>query len=113
MLNMILLDQAAAGGTSSGMSSIIMIVALIAIFYFFMIRPQSKKQKEMTKFRNELKKGSPVITAGGIHGRVRDIDEKTLVVEIAQGVKITVDKTMVYPSSEDAVASGTDVKQQA
>ena len=67
VLNYILLD-AAAPASSGGMGSIIMIVALIAIFYFFMIRPQSKKQKEMKKFREGLKSGDKVITAGGIHG---------------------------------------------
>ena len=69
MLNYILLQTQQQGG--SGMGSILMIVALIAIFYFFMIRPQSKKQKEMKKFRENMKSGDKVITAGGIHGRVR------------------------------------------
>ena len=76
VLNYILLDAAAAPASSGGMGSIIMIVALIAIFYFFMIRPQSKKQKEMKKFREGLKSGDKVITAGGIHGRIREIRQK-------------------------------------
>ena len=60
MLNSILLQAAGSAGAqggASGWSSIIMIVALIAIFYFFMIRPQSKKQKEIKKFRDAMKKG--------------------------------------------------------
>ena len=75
VLNYILLDAAAPASASGGMGSIIMIVALIAIFYFFMIRPQSKKQKEMKKFREGLKSGDKVITAGGIHGRIREIKQ--------------------------------------
>ena len=108
MLNYILL-QTQQGG--SGMS-ILMIVALIAIFCFFMIRPQSKKQKEMKKFRENMKSGDKVITAGGIHGRVREIKKNgTAVLEIAEGVKITIDTTMIYPTMQDAVQTGSDVKK--
>ena len=108
MLNYILL-QTQQGG--SGIS-ILMIVALIAIFYFFMIRPQSKKQKEMKKFRENMKSGDKVITAGGIHGRVREIKKNgTAVLEIAEGVKITIDTTMIYPTMQDAVQTGSDVKK--
>lgn len=112
MLNYIMLDAAAAPAQSGGMGSIIMIVALIAIFYFFMIRPQSKKQKEMKKFREGLKSGDKVITAGGIHGRIREIKANgTVVLEIADAVKITIDGTMIYPTMQDAVQTGSDVKK--
>ena len=87
-------------------------IAGIAIFYFFMIRPQSKKQKEMKKFRENMKSGDKVITAGGIHGRVREIKKNgTAVLEIAEGVKITIDTTMIYPTMQDAVQTGSDVKK--
>lgn len=111
MLDLILLQsQATSGAANNGMSSIIMIVALIAIFYFFMIRPQSKKQKEMRKFRDAMSKGDSVTTAGGIHGKIREVKESTIILEIADGVKITIDKSMVYPSAQDVVESGVDVK---
>lgn len=111
MLNYILLQAQQQGG-SGGMGSILMFVALIAIFYFFMIRPQSKKQKEMKKFRENMKSGDKVITAGGIHGRVREIKKNgTAVLEIAEGVKITIDTTMIYPTMQDAVQTGSDVKK--
>ena len=110
MLNYILLQPQQQGG--SGMGSILMIVALIAIFYFFMIRPQSKKQKEMKKFRENMKSGDKVITAGGIHGRVREIKKNgTAVLEIAEGVKITIDTIMVDPTMQDVVQTGSDVKK--
>ena len=109
MLNYILLQTQPQGGSGMG---ILMIVALIAIFYFFMIRPQSKKQKEMKKFRENMKSGDKVITAGGIHGRVREIKKNgTAVLEIAEGVKITIDTTMIYPTMQDAVQTGSDVKK--
>ncbi len=102
ILNYILLQDAAAQG--GGLSSIIMIVTLIAIFYFFMIRPQSKKQKEMRKFREAMKEGDRVTTAGGIHGKVRKVNAEkgTILLEIADNVKITIDQAMVYPSAEAA-----------
>ncbi len=116
MLNSILLQAAGSAGAqggASGWSSIIMIVALIAIFYFFMIRPQSKKQKEIKKFRDAMKKGDKVTTAGGIHGKIRDIKENVIILQIDDNVKITIDKSMVYPSASDAVESGADIKNNA
>lgn len=92
------------------MMSIFMIVALIAIFYFFMIRPQSKKQKEIKQFREALKKGDKVITAGGIHGKIKEIKENVIVLQVDDNVKLTIDKAMVYPSAGDAIESGGDVK---
>ncbi len=82
--------------------NIIMIVALIAIFYFFMIRPQQKKQKEIQKAREALKAGDKVITAGGIYGRIREIGDIYMMIEVANGVTIRVDKSSVFASAQDA-----------
>lgn len=79
-----------------------MIVALIAIFYLFMIRPQQKKQNEIKKFREGLKAGDSIVTAGGIYGKIRSVNDTTFVVEIAKDVKITIDKGSVYPSAAQA-----------
>ncbi len=100
MTNFILLQAQGDGG----LSSIIMIVALIAIFYFFMIRPQQKRQKEIRKFREGIKVGDKVITAGGIYGKVRNINDTTFELEIDEkaGIKIKIDKGSVYPSVADA-----------
>ena len=93
-----------APGAMGGMGNIIMIVALIAIFYFFIIRPQSKKQKEIRKFRDSLKKGDRVVTAGGIYGKIREIEEEknTINLEIEENVKIRIDKGSIYQSVQDA-----------
>ncbi len=99
LTNTILLQEAAPQG---GMSGIIMIVVLIAIFYFFMIRPQQKRQKEIRKFREGLGKGDSIVTAGGIYGTVRSVENNYFLVEIANGVRIRVDKGSVYPSAEEA-----------
>lgn len=100
LLNTILLD-AAAGNAGGGMSGILMIVAMIAIFYFFMIRPQSKKQKELKRQRDAMKEGDRVVTAGGIHGKIRELKDNTVSVEIAPNVSIKVDRSSVYPLVEE------------
>lgn len=99
-LNSILLE-AAAGQAGGGVSGIIMIVLMIVIFYFFMIRPQQKKQKELKKQREAMQNGDKVVTAGGIHGRVKEIRETTVIVEAAPGVSLKVDRGSVYPLVEE------------
>ena len=98
-LNLIMLQDAAAG---SGFSSIILIVAFIAIFYFFMVRPQQTKQKEINKFRSELNNGDRVITAGGIYGIIKDIKDNYIILEIADNVRIKIDKNSIYASPAEA-----------
>jgi len=96
--------QPAGGATSSSMgqySSILMIVAMIAIFYFLLIRPQQKKQKEIQQSRNAMKNGDKVITAGGIHGIIKDIKETSMLIEVADGIRIRVEKSSVFASPED------------
>ncbi|MDE7161091.1 MAG: preprotein translocase subunit YajC [Muribaculaceae bacterium] len=96
-LNTILLQS--QGGGWSGM---LMIVAMIVIFYFFMIRPQSQKQKQIKKSREAMQAGDKVVSAGGIHGKIKSIDHAagTLVVEIAPGVQITMDIASIYPAGQ-------------
>lgn len=110
LTNSILLQAAEQPG--GGFSSIIMIVALIAIFYFFMIRPQQKRQKEIRKFRENLKVGDKVITAGGIYGKIRNVNDTTFQVEISENVKIIIDKGSVYPSAADAAQATQDNEGQ-
>ena len=95
-----ILLQAAADG--SQWSGIVMMVVIVAIFYFFMIRPQQKKQKEIQKAREALKIGDKIITAGGIYGRIREIGDIYMMIEVANGVTIRVDKTSIFASAEDA-----------
>ncbi|MCF2602606.1 preprotein translocase subunit YajC [Parabacteroides distasonis] len=95
-----ILLQAAADG--SQWSGIVMMVVIVAIFYFFMIRPQQKKQKEIQKAREALKTGDKIITAGGIYGRIREIGDIYMMIEVANGVTIRVDKTSIFASAEDA-----------
>lgn len=98
-LNSILLQS--AGSAGGGMSGMIMIVLMIVIFYFFMIRPQQKKQKELKKQREAMQNGDKVVTAGGIHGRIKEIRENVIVIEAAPGVSLKVDRGSVYPLIEE------------
>lgn len=85
-----------------GMSStILMMVAIFAVFYFFMIRPQQKKQKDLQKSREAMKSGDKVVTAGGIHGRIKEVGDTWFLVEIAEGVRIKIERSSVYASFSD------------
>lgn len=90
-------EAAPAGG---GMSFWLMIVAMIAIMYFFMWRPESKRRKQMENFRNNLKKGDKIITAGGIYGTVKEIQPTSLLIEVDSNVTLRIDKNMVAASPE-------------
>jgi len=119
MITNLVLLQAAQGGAAAsgdpnagaGMMNILMIVGLIAIFYFFMIRPQQKKQKEVRKFRESLVKGKKVITAGGIIGKIVSVEEKFLLLEIADGVRIRIDKGSVYEFN-DSFDSSAEIRKE-
>lgn len=95
-------EGATPGGP--GLQSIIFLVLIIVVFYFFMIRPQVKKQKEATSYRNALKKGDKVATTGGIYGKINDVKDTTVTLEIADNVIVKVDKTAITPDPADAAA---------
>ena len=90
-------EAAPAGG---GMSFWIMIAAMIGIMYFFMWRPESKRRKQMENFRNNLKKGDKIITAGGIYGTVKEIQPTSLLIEVDSNVTLRIDKNMVAAAPE-------------
>ena len=103
MLTTILLQAATAeGAQGAGWMNMIMLLLIFVIFYFFMIRPQTKRQKEIKKFQDSLENGKTIITQGGIYGRVREVKDNYVLVEIADGVKIRVNKNMIFDSPEDA-----------
>ncbi len=89
--------QAAPAGQAQGgsLSFILMMVLIFAVMWLFMIRPQRKQQKELEKFRNELKKGDDVITAGGILGKVAEITETDVLIKVDGEVKLRVNKNFI------------------
>ena len=97
---MLLLDAQATGAAGILGNPIIMIVLMFVIMWFFMIRPQRKQQKAIEAFRNSLTAGQQVVTSGGVYGIVKDIiienGRSIVVLEIATGVKIKIDKTSIF-----------------
>ena len=107
LLNILLQVSNSGGQPAGGMSQysgILMMVLIFVVFYFFMIRPQTKRQKEIKKQREAMKPGDRVVTSGDIYGKVRDIKETTITVEVAENVRITVDKNSVFATAADLPA---------
>ena len=101
-MNFLVFLQAAPAGAGTGNWSFLVMMGLIfVVMYFFMIRPQQKKQKELVKFRNSIAKGDKVITAGGIYGKVVDVTDNYVFMEIDSNVKIKVDKSSIVKDISD------------
>ncbi len=105
MLNLILLQATTGQEGASQWSFWIMMILIFVVFYFFMIRPQTKKQKELQAQRDALKKGDKVVTAGGIYGEIKEVKENAVFVTIAKDIVIKVDKQSVFVAAEDAQAA--------
>ena len=86
-------------------TSMIFMVAIVAVFYLFMIRPQQKKAKEQKKFTEEIQKGDYVVTLGGMHGRVAELEGETFVLEVERGARIRMSKSAVSMESTKAMAN--------
>ena len=101
-MKLLTLLDAAAPAQQGGVASMwIMLILIFVIMWLFMIRPQRKQQKELEKFRSELKKGDKVITAGGIYGTVAEIQDTNILMKIDGDVKIRVDKSSIMRDTTD------------
>jgi preprotein translocase subunit YajC len=100
MLNVILMMQP-EGAEANPLMSFLPLLLIVVVFYFFMIRPQMKRQKETRKFREGLAKGDKVVTTGGIYGKITEIKETTIVLEIAKEILIKVDKNGIVKDMSD------------
>jgi len=96
MDKLILLQEQAQG---NGWQSLIMFGLIGLVFYFFMIRPQMKRQKEARKFREGLAQGDKVVTIGGIHGKILEVTDTTILIS-SDGTKLRVEKSAVSPNGE-------------
>ena len=83
---------------------ILMLVLLLVVFYFFMIRPQQKKQKDLKKFRENLAVGDKVVTIGGVHGKILEINDTTVLIN-SEGSKIRFEKSAISQSSNDLLGA--------
>jgi preprotein translocase subunit YajC len=96
-------QPAGTAGQSNPLVTFLPLILVFVVFYFFMIRPQMKKQKEMNEYRNSLKRGDKVITTGGIYGRVHEVRDNYVMVDVGGDIKLKIDKSalMKDPSKED------------
>ena len=112
MLNLILLQDATAAQTQGNSWSFwIMMILIFVVFYFFMIRPQTKKQKELQAQREAMKKGDKVVTAGGIYGEIKEVQENAFIITIAKDVTIKVSKESVFADVADAQQAAKEEKK--
>jgi len=117
MTSLFILLQAAAGAgqQGGGMSMWIMLILIFVVMWLFMIRPQRKQQKEMEQFRNSLKKGDKVITAGGIYGTIAEVkdNERFVLLRVDNDVKIRVDKSSLQkdPAAAPAAPAASEAKE--
>jgi preprotein translocase subunit YajC len=100
-MNHLLVLLQAPAATSNPLTSLLPLVLIIVVFYFFMIRPQVKRQKELKNYRNSLQKNDKVITTGGIYGKITDVKDTTVTIEIAENIRIKVDKSAVLKDPSD------------
>lgn len=78
-----------------------MMILIFVVMWLFMIRPQQKKQKELENQRKQMKAGDRVVTAGGIHGKIEKVQDDTMMIEIAKGVSIKIDKSSVFMETQE------------
>lgn len=98
MLFLLLQETESSDG---GWMSMLPLFLILIVFYFFFIRPQTKKNKDQKKFRAELRKGDKVVTIGGLHGKIAEIKETTVAIDIANQVRVIVEKSAIVMDKSD------------
>ncbi len=93
------------GQGAGGLGQFIPLVLIIVVFYFFMIRPQLKKSKEQKKFRENIKVGDKVITIGGIHAKITEIHDTTLIITVESGVKLKIEKSAISVDASNLIGA--------
>lgn len=89
-----------AAESSDTWMSLLPLFLILVVFYFFFIRPQTKKNKDLKKFREAIKKGEKVITIGGLHGKVAEVKEKTVILDVGNQLKVTIEKSAIAMDGE-------------
>jgi preprotein translocase subunit YajC len=95
LLTILLMAPPQGGSQQSSWMTFIPLLLIVVVFYFFFIRPQMKRSKDQKKFREALQKGQKVITIGGIHGRIVEIQETTVTIEVENSVRFRVEKSAI------------------
>lgn len=92
-------------GGQGGLMSFLPLILIVIVFWFFMIRPQMKKQKEMKQYREALKKGDKVMTTGGIFGKIVEINDFTVIIEVESEARLKVSKEAIVRDMTDVPAA--------
>lgn len=95
LMNVLLMAPPAQGANQNPVMQFLPLILIGIVFYFFMIRPQTKKMKDQRNFIEGIKKGDKVVTIGGIHGKIAEINDDTYMLEIENGVKMKINKVSV------------------
>jgi preprotein translocase subunit YajC len=96
LLHILLMAPQTQGGSSqSGWWSFLPLILIVLVFYLFFIRPQMKRSKDQKKFRESLEKGQKIITIGGIHGKIVEIQDTTVTIEVEGQVRLRVEKSAI------------------
>ena len=90
---------------NAGVMQLVLLGGMVLVFYFFMIRPQMKKQKEGKKFMESLEKGQRIVTIGGVHGKIEEVRETTIIIGVEGGGKLKVEKRAISPDSQTFIGS--------
>jgi preprotein translocase subunit YajC len=100
------------GGNAGGglMSTLLMFALIIGIFYFLILRPQQKKQKDRQKMLDAVKKGDKIVTAGGLHGTIAGLDDKTLLIQVADNVKLKFERSAVATILKEGESEAKQLK---
>lgn len=96
--------QGGGSGGSSMFSTLIFFALIFVIFYFMILRPQQKRAKERQKLLDSLKKGDKIVTSGGLHGKIVNVDEKTILVDVGDNLKLKFDRSAVNVVTREAAA---------
>ena len=106
--------MAPQGGNGGGgmFSTVIMFSLIILIFYFLILRPQQKRQKERQKLLESVQKGDKIVTVGGMHGTVVGLEEKTVLVQVAENVKLKFERTAVSSVTRASDSTGQDIAKR-
>ena len=96
----------ATPSAGSGLASFIPLILIFVVFYFLLIRPQQKKAKQHQQFLGSLKKGEEVVTSGGVHGRITGLTDAIVTLEIADGVRIKINRGSILTSAAEVKKQG-------
>lgn len=75
---------------------------IFVIFYFMILRPQQKRQKERQKMIDSMKKGDKIVTSGGLHGKIVNVDEKTVLIEAGDNIKLKFERSAIASITREA-----------